>query len=201
MRRPVGATVGLLAFVLLLCTGAAAPTGGATEAVREALRKATAVSRSTQTREQQLEGLRGLARQLVDTRAMGRQTIGSTLAERTPAQQEEFLRLFDELIVRTYLQKLLLFRDPRFRFHAEDPRGDTVVVVTDVLTGKDSYEVGYTMRQDHTRWLATDIVVEGVSLTSNYSDQFASVLKTRSFDELLDLMRRKVDNFRAPTAQ
>ena len=46
------------------------------------------------------------------------------------------------------------------------------------------------------RWLATDIVIEGISMTSSYADQFTSLLRDRSFDELLDLMRRKVDHFR-----
>ena len=41
------------------------------------------------------------------------------LRRATPAQQEEFLRLFDELVVRSYLQKLLLFRQPKFRFGTE----------------------------------------------------------------------------------
>jgi len=48
------------------------------------------------------EWLRELARQLVDTHAMGRRAIGASFSEKTAAQQEEFLRLFDELIVRAY---------------------------------------------------------------------------------------------------
>jgi len=201
----VGATraavLPLLAVLLLPGSAAALPNDSATATVRDALSKATAISSTDQARDAQLEGLRGLARQLVDTHAMGQRALGSAFNERTTAQQEEFLRLFDELIVRAYLQKLLLFRDPKFRFRPEDRHDDVVIVVTDVVTGKDSYEVAYEMRQEQERWLATDIVVEGISLTSNYSDQFTSVLKTRSFDELLDLMRRKVDNFRAPTAK
>ena len=53
------------------------------------------------------------------------------------------------------------------------------------------------MRRESGRWLATNIIVEGVSLTSNYANQFASVLRDRSFEELLELMRRKVSGFRS----
>lgn len=199
--RPRAAVALSLALLALLCTGAAAPGTGATATVRDALQQATAVSSTDQPREQQLEGLRILARGLVDTKAMGQRALGSAYAERTAAEQQEFLRLFDELIVRAYLQKLLLFRNPTFRFRPEARDGDTVMVVSEVVTGKDTYEVGYAMRFDQERWLATDIVVEGISLSGNYADQFASALKTRSFDELLDLMRRKVDHFRKPTAK
>lgn len=197
----LGRQVLLLAVLVLPSVGAAAPTEGPTATVRDALSRATAVSSAEQTREAQLERLRGLARELVDTRAMGQLALGGAFTDRTTAQQEEFLRLFDELIVRAYLQKLLLFRDPQFRFRSEDRRGEVVMVVTQIVSGGDTYEVGYEMRQADERWLATDIVVEGISLTSSYSDQFASVLRTRSFDELLELMRRKVDHFRAPTAK
>jgi phospholipid transport system substrate-binding protein len=191
----------LLTVLLLPGVAAAAPSEGPTATVREALDKATAVSRTDQTREQQLDGLRALARQLVDTRSMGQRALGSAFDDRSPEQQAEFLRLFDELIVRAYLQKLLLFRDPTFRFRPEDRRGDVVMVVTDVVMGSNAYEVGYEMRQKEQRWLATDIVVEGISLTSSYSDQFVSVLKNRSFDDLLALMRRKVDHFQTQAAK
>lgn len=191
----------LLLALLLPGAAAAAPDEDATATVRAALQQATAVSSTEQTREQQLDALRVLARQLVDTRAMGQRAIGGAFTGATAAQQEEFLRLFDELIVRAYLQKLLLFRDPKFQFKPEQRRGDAVMVFTEVVMGKDAYEVNYEMRRADHGWLATDIVVEGVSLSSNYSDQFSSLLKTRPFDELLDLMRRKVEHFRAPAAK
>jgi hypothetical protein len=44
---------------------------------------------------------------------MGQRALGATFKENGGATGE-FLRLFDELIVRAYLQKLLLFRDRNF---------------------------------------------------------------------------------------
>jgi ABC-type transporter MlaC component len=46
------------------------------------------------------------------------------------------------------------------------------------------------------RWLAEDIVVEGNSLTDLYEFQFDGILANRSFEELLELMRRKTGMFR-----
>jgi phospholipid transport system substrate-binding protein len=131
---------------------------------------------------------------------MGIRAIGTGLEGRPEAQREEFLRLFDELIVRSYLQKLLLFRNPEFRFSQEASRGDVVIVHTEVVTPKDSYDVTYEMHQVNGRWLARNIYVEGVSLMSSYSTQFEGLLRDRSFDDLLDLMRRKVDGFRTRDA-
>src|SRR5262249_50023752 len=76
----------------------------------------------------------------------------------------------------------------------EQRRGDATVVPTQIIVNEDTYAVDYEMLHQADGWRAADVVVEGVSMTSNYSDQFASLLRDRSFDELLDLMRRKVEH-------
>ena len=173
----------------------------ATATVRATLEKASRITAGDKTHDEELAAVRDVARQLVDTRSMGRRALGAAFTTLTPVQQEEFLRLFDDLFVRSYLQKLLLFHDPKFRFGAEAKRDEAVIVSTEVVTPKDAYAVTYEMRPEGDRWQATDIVVEGVSMTSSYADQFASLLRDRSFDELLDLMRRKVDHFRGTEAK
>jgi ABC-type transporter MlaC component len=40
------------------------------------------------------------------------------------------------------------------------------------------------------------VIVEGMSLSENYREQFSSLLRGRSFEELLDLMRRKTNQLR-----
>jgi phospholipid transport system substrate-binding protein len=121
---------------------------------------------------------------------MGRRAIGDVLAAQPAERQEEYFDLFDQLIVRAYLQKLLLFRNPRFGYREAQSQGDIVIVGTKIITSKDEYHVDYQMRERDGRWLATDVIVEGISLTENYRAQFSSLLRDHSFDELLDLMRR-----------
>ena len=127
---------------------------------------------------------------------MGIRSLGAELETRPAAQQEEFFELFDAYIVRAYLQRLLFFREPRFGFAPPILEQDGVLVRTPIITPKDDYFVDYRMSDRAGRWLATDIVVEGISLTSNFGEQFASVLRSRSFEELLDLMRRKTRKLR-----
>jgi len=152
--------------------------------------------RSDVPRGQKIESLQRLARDLVDTREMGSRAVGPILAHQTTQKREEFLALFGDLVVRSYLQKLLFFRDPRFRVAKAEIEGSHARVPTRILTGKDSFSVSYEMRQTDGTWKATDIVIEGISLTSNYSEQFRSLLGDRTFDELLALMKRKVGGLR-----
>jgi phospholipid transport system substrate-binding protein len=186
----------VLALAVCGAPAAGAAADGAGRVVQDTLGQARAVVLRDAPREQKLAALRELARHLLDTRGMGRRAIGPRLAAQPPAQQAEFLDLFAELIVRSYLQKLLLFRQPRFAFGEEEPRDDTVLVHTRIVTDKDDYFVDYAMRQAGATWVAADIVIEHVSLTQNYAQQFNELLRARSFEELLALMRRKVAGLR-----
>jgi phospholipid transport system substrate-binding protein len=183
-----------LAFWLVLAPAllGAAPPENPVAVVKRTLDAALAAARAGGTRDENLASLRAVARDILDTKTMGRRAIGDVLAKQPPEQQAEYLDLFDEVMVRAYLQKLLLFRSPRFEYG--DPRraGDAVVVPTRIVTAKDEYRVEYEMRQRDGRWAATDVIVEGISLTDNYREQFAGLLRDRSFSELLDLMRAKV---------
>jgi phospholipid transport system substrate-binding protein len=193
--RAIGCATALA--VVVACTAYGDAPAGAVDAVRDTLAKARAVVLTADTHEQKLEALHDLARHLMDTRAMGRRAIGPRLAEQPEAKQEEFLKLFDELIVRSYLQKLLFFRQPRFAFGKEETGPDAVIVHTRIVTDKDEFFVDYEMHQRDGAWVASDIVVENISLAKNYAQQFEEVLRTRSFDELLELMRGKVAGLRA----
>jgi phospholipid transport system substrate-binding protein len=194
--RAFGCVTALAVVVACTAYGEVAPAG-AVDAVRETLDKARTVVLTADTHEQKLEALHDLARHLMDTRTMGRRAIGPPLAEQPEAKQEEFLKLFDELIVRSYLQKLLFFRQPRFAFGKEETGPDAVIVHTRIVTDKDEFFVDYEMHQRDGAWVASDIIVENISLAKNYAQQFQEVLRTRSFDELLELMRGKVAGLRA----
>jgi phospholipid transport system substrate-binding protein len=168
----------------------------AADAVRATLAEVQALNVAGRSQEEAAEAVRRMARRLVDTRDMGRRAAAPKFAEWSGAQQTEFLDLFDELFVRSYLQKLLLFRGPTFRVDRAAAAGDHVMVDTTIVTAHDSYEVSYDMHLVDGQWLATDVIVEGVGMTSSYADQFASILRDRSVDDLLALLRRKVDHFR-----
>lgn len=182
-----------LAAALAACAAAllAATPGGAGRAVDEALHRARAIVVQERERGEKLLALHALAHELLDTRSMGQRALGRELASRPPAQQEEFLELFDLLMVRAYLQKLLLFRDPEFAVVAEDAGPDAVLVHTKIFTSRDEFLVDYEMRRRNERWRATDVVIEGISLTRSYRSQLRALLRSHDFEELLERMRRK----------
>ena len=194
---PVCRSALVLVLVLAPTLMGAATSDGAVAVVKKTLDAALAIARAGGSRDENLASLRAVARDILDTRAMGRRAMGNVLAAQPPEQQEAYLELFDQLIVRAYLSKLLLFRDPHFAYGEPQSDGDAVIVRTKIVTAKDEYQVDYEMREREGHWVATDVIVEGISLTDNYRSQFSSLLRDRSFQELLDLMRSKTRPVRA----
>ena len=189
------ATLILATALLLAPTALEAQIDAAARAVRETLGAAERTVAGEGQRDEKLARLREISRTLFDTEAMAENALGDVLAVQRPEDRQAFFDLYGEFVVRAYLQKLLFFRSPHFTISPGErrPAGDAVVVRTRIRTGRDEYSVDYVLRETRGRWLATDVVVEGVSLSRNHGEQFRSLLRHESFQDLLERMRRKVE--------
>jgi len=159
---------------------------------RTVLERSNAIVRGTNDRKQKLLALDDLLRDFLDTEALARLAAGKHLDGRSPEETAEFLRLFRELFIRTYVQRLLLFDAPDFAYGEERVTADTATVGTEIVTPRDRFAVDYTLRRTANGWRATDIRVEDVSLASNFRAQFDSALAKDSFQGLLERLRKKV---------
>ena len=184
-------SIALLVWLLLM-----APARAATplEYTRTILEQARTIVAGNQTHDEKLAALSALFSKFLDTDAMGREALGPHWSSFTPAQQNEFLGLFRELLQRTYVQKLLLFDNPNFVYAGEQLTGAGAVVDTKIVTPRDQFDVTYREKPAGDTWLATAITVEDVSLTANLGSQLNDLLSSMSVDDLLTLMRRKYGN-------
>jgi len=89
------------------------------------------------------------------------------------------------------VQKLLLFEHPKFGYVAEHRHDDQARVDTTIITPRDEFAVVYELRAAGDRWLATEIRVEDVSLTTNLGSQLDRLLAKASVEDLLGQLRRK----------
>jgi phospholipid transport system substrate-binding protein len=186
-----GRTTLVVASALWAAVAAADVTGPLAH-TRSVLERSNAIVRGPEDRKQKLAALSGLLREFLDTDALARLAAEKHLAGRSGAEVREFLTLFHEFFVRTYVQRLLLFDAPEFAYGAEKVDGDTARVATEVVTPGDRFAVDYTLRRSGDGWRATDIEVEGVSLAKNFRAQFDTAVAKESFQGLLDRLRAKV---------
>jgi phospholipid transport system substrate-binding protein len=184
--------------VLLATALAVAPLWSAVAAegpmavTRSVLERSNTIVRGSGDRKQKLAALSDLLHGFLDTEALARLAAGPNLEGRSPAETEEYFRLFHDFFVRTYVQRLLLFDAPDFTYGAETVTGDQARVATQVITPGDHFAVDYTLRRAGDTWKATDIVVEGVSLAKNFRAQFDAAVAKDSFQGLLERLRAKV---------
>ena len=183
---------GMLVAVVVTRTAAGAEAEGPMALTRDVLGRSNAIVRSEGDRRQKLVVLSDLLRGFLDTDALARLAAGANLDGRSGAEVQEFLALFHEFFVRTYVQRLLLFDAPDFVFGAERVTGDEARVATEVVTSGDRFAVDYTLHRGADGWRVTDIVVEGVSLARNFRAQFDAAVAKDSFQGLLERLRAKV---------
>ena len=110
----------VLAAWLLLAAGAQASTP--LDYTRTILDQARTIVASNQSQTGKLATLSVLFGKFLDSDEMGRQALGRHWSNFTPAQREEFRPLFRQLLQRTYVQTLLLFRNPNSSMRASSSR-------------------------------------------------------------------------------
>jgi len=183
----------LLAACLLALSLTASARAAATalEYTRTTLEGARAIVADGHTHNEKLQELSSLFKNFLDTDEMGRIALGQHWGSFTPPQRKEFLVLFARLMERTYVQKLLLFENPTFKYLGETSLASETRVDTSIVTPRDDFAVIYLLRPDGARWLATSIQVENVSITDNLGSQLDRLLSRSSVDDVLELMRRK----------
>jgi outer membrane protein OmpA-like peptidoglycan-associated protein len=137
---------------------------------------------------------RALTRTLFDGRAAARQALGPEWKSRPNAAREQFAGVFSEVLQRAYLEivqgQLPRQREPSIRVLGEEVDGHHAVVRTSA-TARDGRDVrmDYAMDRTGDRWRVHDVAIDGVSLVDNYGAQFARVLRTAAFSELVDRLR------------
>ncbi len=182
----------LLTGAAWLCCAGVAWAATPLEYTRATLEATRTIIDSDKTHDQKLDALGVLLKNFLDTDTMGRAAMDQHWAKLSAAQQKEFLSLFRELFQRTYVQKLLLFERPDFAYVGEQRLDNgTARVDTKIITPRDEFAVTYQMRPDGDHWLATDIKIEDLSLTTNFRRQLDRLLSKSSVEEVLGRMRKK----------
>ncbi len=162
------------------------------EYTRGILEQTRVIVDGAKTHDEKLADLSALLKNFLDTDTMGRQALDKHWTQFSPAQQKEFLSLFRELFQRTYVQKLLLFERPDFGYVGDAVAPDgTARVDTKIITPRDEFAVTYRLRPNAGTWLATDIQIEDLSLTTNFRRQIDRLLTKSTPEDVLNRMRKK----------
>lgn len=119
---------------------------------------------------------------------------GRAYRSATPEQKKRLGEEFKTLLIRTYSSALRQYRDQTIDYKPlrGDPAATDVVVRTEVIRpGQTPVQIDYSMGKTPDGWKAYDIVVGGVSLVTNYRDEFTQQVQAGGIDGLIKSLAAK----------
>ena len=142
--------------------------------------------------------VRQIANEIFDFTETARRSLGRHWQSRTPAERQEFVALFSDLLERSYISKIELYGGERISYQGDTIDGDVAFVRTKLTTKQGSdIPIEYRMLRRGDNWMVYDVVIEGISLVANYRTQFNKIIQTSSYQELVQRMKNKQEEFEA----
>ena len=189
---------GMLVLFLVLGITVSALGGEPTEKIRQTTDKILSILADPSFKKpSKIEERRRLIRKAVDERfnweEMARRSLAKHWASRTYEEKKEFVRLFGELLERTYMTKVEGYSGEKVLYVGEKADEEYATVNVKIVTKKDvDIPVEYRLKKEGDDWLVYDISIEGVSLVNNYRTQFNSIITQSSYENLIKKLKEKV---------
>ena len=124
---------------------------------------------------------------------LSRMTLGRNWLKLDDSQRSEFVDLYRQLLEKNYMGQLLKYTDEKVVFGRQTMLSDTKTEVdSNVVSNDKKIPITYRLIQRDGDWKVYDLVIEGVSLVSNYRTQFNDILSRQTPSEMLATLRKKV---------
>ena len=182
-------------LALVVATAVPADAGAPTDQIRQRVDDVVKVLEDPALKNKPVErhaAVRKIAEEIFDYPDTAQRALGPHWTPRTPQERQEFTRLFAELLDRAYIGKIELYQGEKVRYVGDTINGDDATVKTRIITKKGSeVPVDYRLHSKDGRWLVYDVIIEGVSLVSNYRTQFNKIVQTESYQALVQKLKAK----------
>src|SRR5215510_6635517 len=196
--------IGMVCMLVLLGVVVVQPAvaGGATEAMKSTIDEVLRIVRDkdlkqpgrADERRQRLEQVVG---DRFDYEEMSKRSLGAPWNTLSDKDKQEFVTLFKTLLTNSYADKIESYSGEGAQYINERMEKDYAEVRTKVLTGKVEIPLDYRLLNKGTDWRVYDVVVDGVSLVNNYRGQFSKILRSSSYTDLVDQLRKKSEKIKA----
>jgi phospholipid transport system substrate-binding protein len=132
----------------------------------------------------------------VDLETMGRSVVGRNYwMQATPAQREQFKRLFTRQVTHTYAAALESYQNEQIKFYpirGYNPSAQRLQVQSMIVRSNgQNIPLNYRLINSGGQWKVYDFTVEGVSIVQSYSAQFSDDLQRGGLPALLTKMQQR----------
>lgn len=130
-----------------------------------------------------------------DFKRMTQLAVGKFWRQATPAQQDALVKEFRTLLVRTYSTSLTAYKNQTIDYKPLKMQpGDTDVTVKTVVSqpgGQPPIPIDYSLQKNADGWKVYDVVVDNISLVTNYRGSFANEIRQSGIDGLIKILVEK----------
>ena len=149
--------------------------------------------KSPAAKEAKKEKLRVIYKDMFDEIEFSKRTLTRNWSKFNPAERVEFVKLFEQVLEKSYIDKILDYSNEKVNFYKESMLSDNQAEIqTKIVTASKEIPIYYRMILKDGKWKVYDVVVENVSLVQNYRTQFNDILTKNTPEQLLEILRKKV---------
>lgn len=204
MRR---SKIVLLVMIIVTCfslTAAAAPSNTPKESVKATVEAVLDVLRdkylsAPDKKEERRNKIRMLINDRFAFQEMSRRSLSTHWKDRTQEESKEFVSIFSDLLVASYISKIEAYTDEKVIYGKEvlKGKGKYGVVSTTIISKDVDIPIDYKTIFKDDKWQVYDVVVEGVSFISTYNSQYNEIIVRESYAGLIKKMKEKLDSVNA----
>ena len=190
MKRLILVTAVLAWLVGPLC----AETGGPRQSIEAQVNKLLGVLNDKALTDQAAKEKKvwDIVNGIFDYDELSRRTMGRNWKKLNAAQQKEFPELFSKVLGNVYMDRVMAYTSEKVVFDDNVSVADgKAEIKSRIVTSDKEIPIDYRMLEKEGKWKVYDVVIEGVSLVSNYRSQFNSILTNKPPEELMDTLRKK----------
>jgi ABC-type transport system involved in resistance to organic solvents, auxiliary component len=190
-------------FVLLLSTAAfAGPEATPTQRVKQGVDTLITILSDPKMQdpaghEEAVAELRAAAEKFIDFRLVTMYSVGRPWLDMSPKMQDDLTEAFIKLLERSYLKKIPAYGGQDVEYTKELVQGTKAKVFTELVDKDKKIVVEFRLKTVDNQWVIYDVVAEGVSLVSNYRSQFSQVLADGTPEDLLKIIRERIEKIDA----
>lgn len=130
------------------------------------------------TQEKKEAEFRKLLQNSFDMKTIAKFSLGRYWRAATPAQQQEYLKLFENMVVEIYSRRFNEYDGQDLEVRNVRAEGDADSIVTSYITGNGpEVQVDWRVRYKNGQYKIVDVIVEGVSMALTQRSDFSSVIQ------------------------
>ena len=186
----------LINLVLLLClSGAALAAASPTELVKKGIDNILSILNDktldqAQRRVALDKEIRRVVKERFEFQSMSKSVLSTNWKKANGYEKDRFVDFFTETLVNTYFSAIESYSGEEIKYVGEKIKDDRAVVDTVIVAKNGDIPVSYKMKLTNDEWYVYDVVIENISLVSNYRNLYTAIIKSSGINGLLDKMER-----------